>query len=58
VEVKERYQVKISNRFAALENLGDSWDVNRTWNNATQNINISDKKRVEVTTKRRSVNAV
>jgi hypothetical protein len=31
VEVTERYQVKISNRFAALENLdcGDDVDINR-----------------------------
>jgi len=28
VEVKEQYQVKISNRFAALENFDDDHDVN------------------------------
>jgi hypothetical protein len=28
VEVKEKYQVEISNRFAALESLGDSFDIN------------------------------
>jgi hypothetical protein len=38
VEVKELYQVKISNRFAALENLGDSLDVGGTWNRVRQNI--------------------
>jgi Tfp pilus assembly protein PilO len=32
VEVKEQYQLKISNRFAALENLGDGDVViNRAW---------------------------
>jgi len=31
VEVKEQYQVKISNRFAALENLDDDVDINRAW---------------------------
>jgi hypothetical protein len=28
-ENKEQYQVKISNRFAALENLDDDVDINR-----------------------------
>jgi hypothetical protein len=28
VEVKEKYQVEISNRFAALESLDDSFDIN------------------------------
>jgi uncharacterized metal-binding protein YceD (DUF177 family) len=28
-EVKEQYQVKISNRFAALENLNDNVNINR-----------------------------
>jgi hypothetical protein len=37
VEIKEQYQVKISNRFAALENLDDDndddddVDINRVW---------------------------
>jgi flagellar basal body rod protein FlgB len=30
-EVKENYQIKISNRFAALENLGNNVDINKTW---------------------------
>jgi hypothetical protein len=29
VEVKEKYQVKITNRFAALENLDDDMDISR-----------------------------
>jgi hypothetical protein len=29
VDVKELYQVKISNRFAALENLDDDVDISR-----------------------------
>ena len=37
MEVKEPYQAKISNRFAALENLGDSVVVAGTWNSVTQN---------------------
>jgi glycine betaine/choline ABC-type transport system substrate-binding protein len=31
--VKEQYQVTIRNKFAALENLQDSGDINRAWNN-------------------------
>jgi hypothetical protein len=31
VEGKEQYQVEISNRFAALENLDDDVDINRAW---------------------------
>jgi hypothetical protein len=30
-EVKEKYQIEISNRFAALENLNVDEDVNRAW---------------------------
>jgi uncharacterized FlaG/YvyC family protein len=40
-DVKEQYQVTIRNKFAALENLEDSGDINRAWNNIRQNINIS-----------------
>jgi len=29
-EVREQYQIEITNRFAALENLNDDEDVNRT----------------------------
>ena len=29
----KQYQIKISNRFAALENLSDSEDINRAWEN-------------------------
>jgi len=33
LEVRKQYQIKISNRSAALENLSDSEDINRTWEN-------------------------
>jgi len=46
VEVKEPYQVKISNRFTALENLCDSMDVGGTWNSVIQNIKKSRINRV------------
>jgi hypothetical protein len=32
-EVKKQYQVKITNRFAALENFDDNVDTNRSWKN-------------------------
>jgi hypothetical protein len=32
-EVKEKYQIEITNRFAALENLNADEDVNRAWEN-------------------------
>jgi hypothetical protein len=31
--VKEQYQVTIRSKFAALENLDDSGDINRAWDN-------------------------
>jgi hypothetical protein len=37
-EVKEQYQVKIKNRFAALENFDDNMDMNRAWENIRENI--------------------
>jgi len=38
LEVRKEYQCKISNRFAALENLCDSEDLNRDWENIKENI--------------------
>jgi glycine betaine/choline ABC-type transport system substrate-binding protein len=31
LEVRKRYQIEISNRFAACENLNDIEDINRAW---------------------------
>jgi hypothetical protein len=31
LEIRKQYQIKISNKFAGLENLNDSEDINRTW---------------------------
>jgi hypothetical protein len=31
IEVKEKYQVEISNRFVALENLDENVDINSAW---------------------------
>jgi hypothetical protein len=43
-DVKEQYQVTIRNNFAALENLEDSGDINRAWDNITENIKIWAKR--------------
>jgi hypothetical protein len=42
-EVKEQYQVKFTNRFAALENFDDNMDMNRAWENIRENIKTSAK---------------
>ena len=52
-EVREQYQIEITNRFAALENLNDDEDVDRTWENIRENIpNLSEREsgsaRIEV----------
>ena len=43
LEVKEKYQTEITNRFAALENLNVDEDVNRVWENIKENIKTSAK---------------
>jgi hypothetical protein len=43
VEVKEKYQVEISNRFASLESLEESFDVNNAWESIRENIKTSAK---------------
>jgi hypothetical protein len=43
LEVRKRYQIKISNRFAALENLNDSENRSRAWENIQENIKTSAK---------------
>ena len=41
LEVRKQYQIGISNKFAALENLSDSEDVNRVWENIKENTKTS-----------------
>jgi hypothetical protein len=41
LDVGKQYQIEISNRFAALENLNDNEDINRTSENIKENIKIS-----------------
>ena len=33
LEVRKQYQIKISNRFLDLQNLGYSKDINKAWEN-------------------------
>jgi hypothetical protein len=42
-KVKEQYHVKITNRFAALENFDDNVDMNRAWKNIRENVKTSAK---------------
>ena len=44
--VKEKYQIEIRNRFAALENLNGDENVNRTWENIKENIKTSAKESI------------
>jgi hypothetical protein len=43
IEVKEKYEGEISNRFAALESLDESFDINNAWESIRENINTSAK---------------
>jgi hypothetical protein len=43
IEVKEKYQVEISNRFAALEILDESFDINNSWESIREIIKTSTK---------------
>jgi len=40
-EVREQYLIEITNRFAALENVNDEEEVNRTWDHIKGNIKSS-----------------
>jgi hypothetical protein len=43
IEVKEKYQLEISNRFATLENLDESFDINNVCESVRENIKTSVK---------------
>jgi hypothetical protein len=43
MEVRKQFQIEISNRFEALENLNDSEDINRAWENIKEKREISAK---------------
>jgi len=43
LEIRKQYQIKIPNMFAALENISDSEDINRAWENINENLKTSAK---------------
>ena len=43
LQVKKQYQIAITNRIAALENLSVDEDINRAWENIEENIKTSAK---------------
>ena len=43
LEVKEKYQIEITNRFQALENLNVDEGVNRVWENIKENLKTAAK---------------
>jgi len=48
LEVRKQYQIKILNRFAALENLSGSEDINRAWEKVKENIKTSAKSSISL----------
>ena len=43
LKVRKQYQIEITNRFAALENLSEDEDINRVWENIKENMKTSTK---------------
>jgi len=43
LKARKQYQIEITNKFAALENLSDDEDINRAWQNIKENIQTSAK---------------
>jgi hypothetical protein len=43
-DVKERYQITIRNKFAALKSLENSEDINKAWDNIRENIKFQPKR--------------
>ena len=41
LEVRKQYQIEITNRFAALENVWEDEDINRGWESIKENIKTS-----------------
>ena len=42
LEVRTQYQIEITNRFAALENVREDEDINRGWESIKENNKTSD----------------
>jgi hypothetical protein len=47
-KVRKQLQIKVSNRFAALEILNHSQDINRAWEIITENIKTSAKESLDL----------
>ena len=43
LKVRKQYQIEITNRFTALQNLNTDEDINRTWEKNKENIKTSVK---------------
>ena len=43
LEFRKQYQIEITNRFTAFENLSDDKDLNRAWENIKEKIKTSAK---------------
>ena len=43
LEARKQYQIEITNRFAALENVSDDEDINRAWESVKETIKTSAK---------------
>jgi uncharacterized FlaG/YvyC family protein len=41
LEVRKQYQIEITNRSAALENVSEDEDINKAWESIKENIKIS-----------------
>jgi hypothetical protein len=58
LEVRKQIQIKISNRFAALENLNENEDINKAWENSKENIKTSDKSYLDLCELKKNVYGV
>ena len=41
LEFRKQYQIEITNRFAALQNVSEDEDINRAWESIKENIKTS-----------------
>ena len=48
VEVRKQYQIEITSRFAALENLCEDEDINRAWERIKENIKTLSKENLRL----------
>ena len=54
-EVREQYQIEVTNKFAASENFSGDEDVDRTWENIKENLK-PQRKKIWVCTNRSGIN--